>query len=218
MFEYIQIMLFTYAALFPVLNPLAGAMIFLNLTQGLSKNVLNKLAKQIGINTFVLLTIVLLTGSWILSVFGISIPIVQAAGGLVVTSLAWKLLNRPYVSKEEEEEPVEHTDKAVKEMAFFPLTMPLTAGPGCIAITLTIGAHEMRHHFIDTVIGEFFAAVGILLAAITVWVCYRYADRITKKIGDTGSRVIMRLSAFINLCIGLQIGWNGIQGLLSGIL
>jgi multiple antibiotic resistance protein len=218
MFEYIQTMLFTYGALFPVLNPLAGAMIFLNLTQGLSKTTLNKLAKQIGINTFILLVVVLLTGSWILSVFGISIPVVQAAGGLVVTSLAWKLLNQPYLNKEEETQPAEYTDKAVKEMAFFPLTMPLTAGPGCIAITLTIGAHEMQHKLMDTVMREIFAAAGILLAAITVWICYRYADRITKKLGDTGSRVIMRLSAFINLCIGLQIAWNGIQGLLAGIL
>ncbi len=187
MYEQIQIIAFTFAALFPVLNPLSGAMIFLNLTHGLPDSVLAKLAKQVGINTFVLLIIVLLSGSWILGFFGITIPIVQ-------------------------------NDKAISEMAFFPLTMPLTAGPGCIAVTLTIGAHEMSHNLIETIVNQFAAAIGILLAAITVWICYRYADAITQKIGESGKRVIMRLAAFINLCIGLQIVWNGVQGILTKVL
>jgi multiple antibiotic resistance protein len=217
MFEYIQGILFAYAALFPVLNPLAGALIFLNLTRGLPETTLNKLANHVGINTFILLTVVLLSGSWILSFFGITIPIVQVGGGIVVASLAWKVLNQPYLGKKEEER-ASHTDKDVKEMAFFPLTMPLTAGPGCIAVTLTLGADKIHEKWIETIMGEFSTAIGILLAAITVWVCYRYADRITKYVGDTGSRVIMRLSAFINLCIGLQIFWNGVRALLAGVL
>jgi len=217
MFEHIQGILFAFAALFPVLNPLGGAMIFLNFTRGLPDTTLNKLSKQVGINTFVLLTIVLLTGSWILSFFGITIPIVQIGGGFVVASLAWKVLNQPIVDKEGEEQ-VSRTDKDVKEMAFFPLTMPLTAGPGCIAVTLTIGAGQIHKTWVDTMVGELTASTGILLAAFTVWVCYRYADRVTRYVGETGSRIIMRLSAFINLCIGLEIVWKGVQGLLTGIL
>ncbi len=217
MFEHIQGILFAFAALFPVLNPLAGAMIFLNFTRGLPDTTLNKLSKQVGINTFVLLTVVLLTGSWILSFFGITIPIVQIGGGFVVASLAWKVLNQPIVDKEGEEQ-VSRTDKDVKEMAFFPLTMPLTAGPGCIAVTLTIGAGQIHKTWVDTLTGELTASIGILLAALTVWVCYRYADRVTRYVGETGSRIIMRLSAFINLCIGLEIVWKGVQGLLAGIL
>ncbi len=217
MLVHIQGILFAFAALFPVLNPLAGAMIFLNFTRGLPDTTLNKLSKQVGINTFVLLTVVLLTGSWILSFFGITIPIVQIGGGFVVASLAWKVLNQPIVDKEGEEQ-VTRTDKDVKEMAFFPLTMPLTAGPGCIAVTLTIGAGQIHKTWIDTIGGELTASIGILFAAVTVWVCYRYADRVTRYVGETGSRIIMRLSAFINLCIGLEIVWKGVQGLLAGIL
>jgi multiple antibiotic resistance protein len=217
MFEHIQGILFAFAALFPVLNPLAGAMIFLNLTRGLPDATLAKLANHVAINTCVLLIIVLLSGSWILSFFGITIPIVQVGGGLIVATLAWKVLNQP-ISHTEDEERAVHSDKDVKEMAFFPLTMPLTAGPGCIAVTLTLGASEIHQKLIDTIAGQIAASAGILLAAISVWICYRYADRITKYLGETGSRIIMRLSAFINLCIGLQIVWNGVQGLLSGIL
>lgn len=216
MLEFAQAIPFTYAALFPVLNPLAGAMIFLNLTHGLPDSVLDKLAKRVGINTFVLLVVVLLTGSWILRFFGITIPIVQIGGGFVVASLAWKLLNQPTNVANVDAQMItpNKDDRDTTDMAFFPLTMPLTAGPGCIAITLTIGAHEMNSSFTSTIMGELGAIVGILLAAITVWICYRYADELTKRLGKSGSRVIMRLSAFINMCIGLQIILNGIEGLM----
>lgn len=210
-----QIILFTFAALFPVLNPLAGAMIFLNLTRGAPRPLLNKLALEVGLNTFILLVIVLFTGSWILTFFGITIPIVELAGGFVVACLAWGVLNQPL------SEPAENAkipnDKAVKDMAFFPLTMPLTAGPGCFAVTLAISAHEMHKKLIDTIMGQASATVGIFLAAITVFVSYRYAKSITKKLGPSGTSVIMKLSAFINVCIGLQIMWRGVQGLLTGI-
>ncbi len=210
-----QIILFTFAALFPVLNPLAGAMIFLNLTRGAPRTLLNKLALEVALNTFILLVVVLFTGSWILTFFGITIPIVEIAGGFVVAFLAWAVLNEP-VSDPSENNPIEN-DKAVKDMAFFPLTMPLTAGPGCFAVTLAISAHETHKKLIDTVLSQASATVGILLASMTVWICYRYAKSITKKLGQSGSSVIMRLAAFINVCIGLQIMWRGIQGLLTGI-
>jgi len=218
MFEYIKIILLTFAALFPVINPLGGSLIFLNLTQGLANITLNKLAKQIGLNTFILLLIVLLSGSWILSFFGITLPIVQIGGGFVVASLAWKVLNQPIKDGDDDEKKVKYSDKSVKEMAFFPLTMPLTAGPGAIAATLTVGAHETHKRLIDTVMGQIYSAIGILLVAISVWFCYRYAERITSKLGEAGTRVIMRLSAFINFCIGLQIACNGFQDLLPGII
>ncbi len=222
MFEHIKVTLLTFAALFPVINPLAGALIFLNLTQGLANITLNKLANQISINTFILLIVVLLSGSWILSFFGITLPIVQVGGGFVVASLAWKILNQPINNNAEDDEKnqntLQHSDKNIKEMAFFPLTMPLTAGPGAIAATLTVGAHEMHEKWLETVMGLVSASIGIFLVALSVWICYRYADRITHKLGESGTRVIMRLSAFINMCIGLQIAWNGIQDLLAGIL
>lgn len=210
-----QVILFTFAALFPVINPLAGAMIFLNLTRGAPRPLLNKLALEVSLNTFILLVVVLFTGSWILTIFGITIPIVEIAGGFVVAFLAWSILNQP--TTETSENKTIENDKAVKDMAFFPLTMPLTAGPGSFAVTIAISAHETHKKLIDTVIGQTCATIGILLAALSVFVCYRYAKSITKKLGHTGSSVIMKLSAFINVCIGLQIMWRGLQGLLTGI-
>lgn len=214
MIEFIQAIPFSYAALFPVLNPLGSAVIFLSLTMGMSEQALQHLAGKVAINTFILLVAVLLTGSWILGFFGISIPVVQIAGGLVMASIGWRLLNQTSTNKNNET-TVDNTGHDLNAMAFFPLTMPLTAGPGSIAVTLTVGAHEIRKTVFATVCGQLGAIVGILLAAATVFLCYRYAYRLTQMLGASGTQVIMRLSAFVNVCIGIQIIWHGVHGLIT---
>ena len=166
-----------------------------------------------AVNTFVLLFVVLLTGSWILRFFGITIPVVQIGGGLVVAYIGWTLLNQSSSSNSSGPTAAKDAHQA-NELAFFPLTMPITAGPGCIAVTLTIGAHELTRKVTTTSLFSLLGAtIGILLAAVSVFFCYRYADRLTSKLGASGKQVIMRLSAFINLCIGIQIIWHGVQGL-----
>ncbi len=215
LFAFIQAIPFSFAALFPLLNPLGSAVIFLSLTQGVSQAGLNSLSAKIGVNTFVLLVVVLLTGSWILRFFGISIPMVQIGGGLVVAYIGWTMLNQP--ASYHKNDAVPDNNKDIKDMAFFPLTMPITAGPGCIAVTLTIGAHQMQPALSTTALGELGAIIGIALGAISVFVCYRYANYLIEKLGASGTQVIMRLSAFINLCIGLTIIWHGVEGLFPNL-
>ncbi len=214
MFELIQAIPFSFAALFPVLNPLGSAIIFLTFTQSLAEPAVHKLALKVAINTFVLLVVVLLTGSWILRFFGITIPIVQISGGLVVAYIGWTLLNQSSSGNSSGPSAAKNEQQA-NDLAFFPLTMPITAGPGCIAVTLTVGAHEITHNLASTLLGLLGAIIGIVLAAISVFFCYRYADRLTSKLGGAGKQVIMRLSAFINLCIGIEIIWHGVQALLG---
>lgn len=214
MFELIQAIPFSFAALFPVLNPLGSAIIFLTFTQSLAEPAIQKLALKVAINTFILLFVVLLTGSWVLRFFGITIPIVQIGGGLVVAYIGWSLLNQSNSSSNNGPSAAKDEQQA-NELAFFPLTMPITAGPGCIAVTLTIGAHELTHDITTTLFGLLGAIIGIILAAASIFFCYRYADRLTNKLGASGKQVIMRLSAFINLCIGIEIIWHGVQGLMG---
>jgi multiple antibiotic resistance protein len=211
---FIQAIPFTYAALFPLLNPLGAAIIFLSLTQGLPDTALRKLALKVAINTAILLIIVLFAGSWVLRFFGITIPVVEVGGGLVVAYIGWSMLNQSGKFAFNNSSTLT-TEKDASEMAFFPLTMPMTAGPGCIAVMLAVSAHEVRQPFIFTLLGQLGAVVGILLSAITVFLCYRYAERITRLLGKNGTQVIMRLAAFVNLCIGVQIIWHGITGLLA---
>lgn len=213
MYELIQAIPFSVAALFPVVNPLGSAVIFLAMTDGISDSERRKLAAKVAINSFLLLFMVLLTGSWILRFFGISLSVVQIGGGLVVAHIGWILLNRPVNGGKQQSVQVD-SDKDASQMAFFPLTMPVTAGPGAIAVTLTIGAHEIATNSVTTtVMAELGVAIGILLVAILVFFCNRYAANVTSKLGPSGMQVIIRLAAFINLCIGIQILWRGIQGL-----
>ena len=151
----------------------------------------------------------LLVGAYVLDFFDLSVPIVQVAGGLVVCSLAWSLLNQP-------DEPIEWVHEAAKPLsrpdlrtrAFYPLTMPLTVGPGSISVALTIGANQSQS-VRSLIVNSAAHATGIFVVALFVFVVLRYADTIMRKLGPTGTAVLLRLSAFILLCIGVQITWNG---------
>ncbi len=128
------------SALFPIVNPLGGSPIFLTLTQGYSSGDRRLLSTRIAMNSFILLVASYLVGSHVLAFFGVSLPIVQVAGGLVVLASGWALLN----NKEDEvrEEVHETADRQqILRHAFYPLTLPLTVGPGSISVAITLGAN-----------------------------------------------------------------------------
>src|SRR5262245_17842044 len=158
----------------------------------------------------------MLVGAYVLDVFGLSIPSVQVAGGMVVCAFAWSLLNRPDspgTASQIAESPVASDD--LSQRAFYPLTLPLTVGPGSMSVALTLGANPeqgLRSKLVTAVAHT----VGILIVALAVYLCYRHADRIVNQLGPTGTGVVVRLSAFILLCIGVQIIWNGVRALLAG--
>jgi multiple antibiotic resistance protein len=194
-------------------NPIGSSVIFLSLVNGSSREELNKLATKIGMYTAILLIVMLLIGSVILRFFGITIPIVLIGGGLVIAYIGWQLLNQPEIQGEKRVATTD-IDQDRDQMAFYPLTMPVTAGPGCIAVAIAVGAHSISPSWRVTFLSQLGNIIGILIIGVTVVFCYRYAYAITKKLGASGTQVIMRLAAFINLCIGLEIMWHGIQYLL----
>jgi multiple antibiotic resistance protein len=156
-----------------------------------------------------------LIGAYVLDFFGLSIPSVQVAGGIVVCMIAWSLLNSPNSPPALDRsgaQPARPDD--LNQRAFYPMTMPLTVGPGSISVALTLGANPAPG-FRSLLMTALAHAVGILLVAVSVYLCYRFAERILRKLGTTGTSVVVRLSAFILLCIGVQIGWNGVRGLIA---
>lgn len=199
-----------YAALFPVLNPLGYAFVFLALTQKLPADARRRLARKIAFNAFILLVTVFWVGEWVLQFFGVTLPIVQVAGGLVVTYIGWLMMNQPAGNEGMHGKAIQDETEA-NAQSFFPLTMPMTAGPGSIAVALTIGAHDNLADGTNALMSKLGAMTGILLAAITIYFCYAYASSLTKKLGTSGVTVIIKLSAFIIFCIGLAILWHGIQ-------
>jgi len=202
------------AAILPIVNPWGGAPMFLAMTADVSSEVRATLAKKIAINAFVLLLASLFVGTYVLEFFGLSVPIVQVAGGVVVCASGWELLRAGSVTQ-----AVGASAPAASEIssrAFYPLTLPLTVGPGTISIAITIGAHNpqsVRSRLLDGTAD----VLGAALIAATVFVCYRYADRMLRVVGETGTSVLVRLSAFIMLCVGVQICWSGARILLASL-
>lgn len=209
-----------YSVLFPVINPLGGAPIFLNIVQGCSIEVRNKLAKSIGINCFLMLLASMLIGPQLLLFFGISLPALKLAGGLVVISVGWTLLNQKTSPDKGAANTDGINDSNAGASAFFPLTMPLTVGPGSIAtaIALAAGSKHSEHFLIANEIPNVIGALlGLLALSITVYVLYREASWLQRILGANGTIVVMRLFAFILLAIGVQIFLGGIEGFVSAL-
>jgi multiple antibiotic resistance protein len=214
--HFVKTVLLAVGALIPIVDPLGGAPIYLAMTAGLSPEHRRPMAKAIAVNSFFLLIASTLVGAYVLDFFGLSIPAVQVAGGIVVCAIAWSLLNRPDSAgaPPRTTEPPRATDD-LSQRAFYPLTMPLTVGPGSMSVALTLGANP-EQGLRSRVITAVAHTVGILIVAAAVYLCYRHANRIVKQLGPTGTGVVVRLSAFILLCIGVQITWNGVRALLAG--
>jgi multiple antibiotic resistance protein len=208
--------LLAVGALLPIVDPLGAAPIYLAMTAGLTPEERGRMAKSVAMNSFLLLIASTLIGAYVLDFFGLSIPAVQVAGGIVVCAIGWSLLNSPNSPPAmARNRPLTVTPDDLSQRAFYPLTMPLTVGPGSISVALTLGANPTPG--VRTLVMTALAhALGILIVAVSVYLCYRYADRILSKLGPTGTSVVVRLSAFILLCIGVQICWNGLHALLVG--
>jgi multiple antibiotic resistance protein len=157
----------------------------------------------------------MLLGSFVLRMFGLSVPVIQVAGGAVVCALGWKLLNDDSNPGATAADP-RGASAAALARAFYPLTMPLTVDPGVMSVAVTIGANHA--HTLDRLIVQILAAViGAFIVALAILLTYRYADRFAARIGHRGMVVVLRLSAFIVLSIGVQISWNGIKAMLKEV-
>jgi multiple antibiotic resistance protein len=208
--DLINTFLLVYAGLFPIVNPIGGAPIFLGLTRQCTDQERNALALRVTCNSLFLLLGSLLVGSYVLEFFGITLPIVRVAGGLVVTATGWNLLQAgdPDDARNDHK-PVTPAD------GFYPLTMPITVGPGSIAVAITLGSQRPKAAdlaYIGLLGGA--AVAGLVAIAATIYVCYRFAEGTVGALGENGTNVLVRLSAFILLCIGIGIIWNGYSALV----
>lgn len=202
--------LYAFIALFPMVNPVAMSSAFFGLTKYATDEQRKKLATLVTLYGTMLLLGTLLIGPYLLSLFGLQAADIRVAGGLVVFSIAWRMLNPP---KEEVKTNTNGDD--IMGLAFFPLTMPLTAGAGSIAITIALAtqAHQelyMVDHYIAI-------ALAIIAIFILVFFCYRYATTIFRILGKTGSTMVSSLSAFILLAIGVSVIWSGLQLFIQGM-
>ena len=213
MTDFTNVFLLVYAGLFPIINPVGSAPLFLGLTADSTREERNDLARLVAINSVLLLAGSMFVGSHLLVFFGITLPVVRIAGGLVLIAFGWKLLHTGVHLEDKGSGHAEHHSEEVD--SFYPLTMPLTVGPGSISVAIALGSQRPSGtlDFTELAVLGGAAIAGIAAIALTIYVCYRFAERTISLLGKGGTNVVVRLSAFILLCIGVQILWAGYSAL-----
>jgi multiple antibiotic resistance protein len=214
MADAIKILLLILSALFPIVDPLTGSPIFLALTKEYSRETRKALAVRVAFDSFFLMIGSYFVGSHLLGFFGVSLPVVQVGGGLVVVAVGWGMLMQSDEARDSGRRNIQSQDAF--RQAFYPLTLPLTVGPGSISVAITLGANS-THRYGAHVLTILAALIAIALIGISIFLCYGFADRIVRVFGETGTAVMIRLASFLLVCIGVQIMWNGISALLSSI-
>ena len=215
--DFVQTVLLLVTGLFPIINPPASGIIVLSVVPRATAAERAELAWRITTNSFAILLGSLVIGAYVLSFFGISIPVLRVAGGLVIGTAGWKLLNRPDDDNDDKTQ-VSQTQQHVGSLsakAFYPLTLPLTVGPGSIAVAIALGTGTPSEgpsagHFLGV-------GAALLILCASIYICVRFAGALEKLLGTVGTQVTMRLFAFVIFCIGVQLCWIGLSGLLASV-
>jgi multiple antibiotic resistance protein len=208
-------LLLIVSALFPIVDPVGGSPFFLAMTSEYLPEVRRALSWRIALNSFVLLVASYFVGTYILAFFGISLPIVQVGGGIVLVAMGWAMLMQRDDACDTGNRKNIHPQDVLRE-AFYPLTLPLTVGPGSISVAITLGANAARSHTLHPLM-VLAALTGPALIGLSIFLCYAFADRLARVLGQTGMSVMNKLSSFLLVCIGAQIVWNGVKALLESV-
>jgi len=206
-----------FTALFSIVNPLSGAFIFLGATREAGAKMRKAMSRWVAIYSFCSVAGSLYIGAYVLGFFGISIPVLRVAGGIIVASSGFRMLNAPDATQQRRNETPhpKSIDVPPSRLAFYPLTMPLTTGPGTISVAISLGAGrptgfhpQLFEFFVETL-------AATLLLALIIYLFYRNSGKLADLMGATGTTIVVRLSAFLLFCIGIQVAWNGVAALLS---
>jgi multiple antibiotic resistance protein len=194
----------TFVALLPIANPFSTAAVFLALTKRFSEAEAQRQARLACIYTAAVLLVALFAGALIMEFFGISIPALRIAGGLIVARIGFGMLNpepEEDVGEKEKEDALHMAD-----LSFTPLAMPMLSGPGSIAVTIGMAAS------VDSAWEYVAVALGIVLVAWVSWLVLRSARRIVAVLGQTGRTALVRIMGFLLVCVGIQfIGLGVVQ-------
>jgi len=205
----IQGLILVPVTLLPIINPLSSAPVFAA-TVGANRTLARQLARQVAINAWFVLLVSMLIGTYVLALFGISLPVVRIGGGLLVASTAWRMLHHT----EEENDVAEAVEEAevpqaeVMQRSFFPITFPLTTGPGTIAASIALSAN-IPPDPVKYALGVVVAAGGAAIVSVTLYFIFKNSVAVLTRLGRIGTLVMIRMMAFILLCIGIEIMWTG---------
>lgn len=212
----ISLWLFGFSTMLSIINPFGIAFVFHDMTRWLTHRERARLARQIGINAFIVMIVAMFLGSRVLSFFGISLEALRIGGGLAVAAAGWTMLRAEPAAATAA--PSAMDTAPIERMAFFPLTLPLTTGPGSIAAAIALGAERSAGSQDVLLVSALSSLMVAASAAACVWIAYAYAEAIAKRIGTQGTLIATKLTAFLLLCIGVQIILTGASDALRPLL
>ncbi len=217
--------LISFTALLPLINPIGSALVLMGLIGEAPPAAFRTVARKVALNNIAFLAVIELLGSAILNFFGISLPIVQVSGGIVIASIGWSVLNEKDTDNNTTRDKQgantidpEQTLRSLQQKAFYPFTFPVTSGPGTLVVMLTLSARFSGGRLTGNVLGHVGLFLAVVLLSGLVYLCYAYAPKIKAAVAPTTIHGVLRIIAFILICIGVQIAWNGLTVLLNGVL
>lgn len=214
---FLDFMLGSIAALFPVVDPIGSVTIFLVLTAGVPPSLRHQYARRIALNVVLLLLGFVLVGGSVLRFFGISLEVVRIAGGIVVFHAAWHTINsEPKLDEKENQEAVHRADEHA-DITFMPMTIPLLAGPGSIAVTLGLAAQAGRDFSVDTAVKLSAVALAIAIMGLIIFLALRSSTWVLKLLGPSGIKALSRMLGLFVMAIGVQLILNGLADWLQSL-
>jgi len=217
--SFIQLVFIAIIALFPVINPIGSAFIVSQYFDDLTEKERRNTVKKIAFYTFLLCTVTLFTGHWILELFGITVPIIQLAGGIMICKLGWELLSsKTDANATAGKGSADVSGNALENLSnkiFYPITFPITAGAGTISVIFTLSAHSTNNNLSAYFIDAGAILIAIIFMCLLVYLCYFNANRLVNYLGSNSEQVVNRIMAFLIFCVGLQIAVGGITSLIK---
>lgn len=202
-------------ALFPVINPIGTAFVVNPYFSGLERSERKKAVFKVATYTLYLCLVTLFSGQWILELFGISVPVVRLAGGIMICKIGWEMVSGAYDNKSDFKgqitKPVDAEELNGK--LFFPITFPMTAGAGTVSVLFTLSTHSIDKGFTGYILNAASLIIAVAVMCVLVFVTYLNTNTLINKIGQKNALIMNRIVAFLIFCVGLQIASNGIKEL-----
>jgi multiple antibiotic resistance protein len=216
-FPFLHLIFVGFISLFPPVNPVGTALIMDPLLGHLDFGQRKAAAAKITFYCFCICLSTLVVGSWLFSLFGISLPIVQIAGGILICKMGWDLLSTKKDSDPEAKKAAtpDRPFGGIEDILFYPMAFPMTTGAGTISVLLTLSAHGHSENTTTYVMNSLSLLTAVVLICISIYLSYAYTPYLLKRIGPSGEQILNRLSAFLVFCVGIQILTGGVTNLIQ---
>lgn len=214
---FVHLLFMGVIALFPVVNPVGTAFIVMPYFNDLTNAERRAAVKKISFYAFCICTVTLFAGHWILELFGLTIPVIRTAGGIMICKTGWEFL----ADKKEDKlaaadgSPVNKSRESIDDKLFYPITFPITTGAGTISVLFTLSAHSTNREAIHYWLNSGAILLAVIVMCVLIYIFYSNTKLFVRYLGSTGEQIFNRIMAFLIFCVGLQIAASGIRGLFE---